>query len=123
MAAEAIMRPKPRMVQALCGASRHAIMGIAYKPGLTAAQAFLGGMDDVTLTEANAADYLRGMVDELIAAKAMDPWCGLCRSRRPGWLFEDRALLFDTLEEAQPYLRACEQEQRQAAQMWKASRG
>jgi hypothetical protein len=115
--------PKPRIVQALCGPARHAIMAIPYEPGLTAAQTDFGSCDDVTLTESNAADYLRDLVDGLILRRALNPWCGICRAKREAWFFEDCALAFNSLDEALPHLRASAEAQAATAEFLRFSRG
>ena len=115
--------PKPRIVQALCGPSRHCIMAFAYDPGITAAQADFGSSNDVTLTEANAADYLASIVDGLIERKVINPWCELCRSTRPLWIFDDRPSRFETLAETVEAARQCERDQLATQQFLRGSRG
>lgn len=117
------MTTHPRMVQVLCGPERHAIFAMAYEPGLTAAQKDSGGCSDITLTEENALEYMKGMLDGLIERRGFDPWCDICRSKRERWIFEDRALKFRTLAEAMPSLRESARRQHETAAFIKASRG
>lgn len=101
---------KVRIVQALCPA-RHCILAIAYQPGITAAQADFGSCDDITLTKANAAGYLRTLVEGLVERKTFDPWCGLCRAAKATWVYEDELTRFWSMEEALPELEKLEAEQ------------
>lgn len=80
--------PVQRAVHVKCEAG-HEIIGFVYLPGLTAAQKEFGGTEDITLTEANAIDYLRLMVKGMIERQSIDPWCSLCHSPRERWIFED----------------------------------
>jgi len=107
---------KPRIVQCLCGPKRHAILAFPYEPGITAAQAEFGSSDDITLTEANAAEYMRGLIDGLIARHAINPWCGLCGSPRTAWMFEDAVTKFETMEEVLRAAREVELQQAAARQ-------
>ena len=100
---------KPRIVQCLCGPQRHCIMALAYEPGVT-----FPSLPDGPVTAEKAPQILRQLVDIAIAAEQMNPWCAICRAPRAQWLFEDAALAFEALEEAQPYLRQLEEQQRQA---------
>jgi len=87
-------------------------------PGLTAAQKDFGLNDDITLTVENAADYLKGVVDALIAHEAFNPWCHLCNAKREQWLFEDKPTICDSLEEAKGPLRDMGREQALARRLW-----
>jgi hypothetical protein len=100
-----------RITQCLCPA-RHCILGFAYVPGVSAAQRDFGSMDDITLTEANAADYLKSMVEGLIERQAVNPWCGICNSQK--FYYEDRPTSFRTMEEARPELERMEAENARA---------
>lgn len=111
---------KPRLVQILCGPQRHAILACPYAPGVTVSTLPNGG--DLTLTEQNAADYARALIDGAIRLKLINPWCEICKSPREQWSFEDNALAFATLEEAMPYLKQLEREQMETARFLKASR-
>ena len=104
-----------RIVQCLCGAKRHCILGITYEPGITAAQADFGSCDDITLTEANAAGYLRSVMEGVIARKLLDPWCGICGSRE--FVYEDARTRFKTMDEAQPEIQRLEEENFRSRQM------
>ena len=95
-----------RIVQCLCGPARHCIVAIAYS-----------SFDDVTLTEANPAKYTEGFVEELIAVKAINPWCGICNAKRPAWVFEDSPTKYHTMEEAEAALRESERQQAITRQM------
>lgn len=111
-----------RIVQCLCGPARHCILGIAYADGLTAAQAEFGGFDDITLTEANAAGYVRGMVEGLLLRLTLNPWCGICFAPSTGWLYEDAPTKFKSIEEATPHLKRVEEANQQAREMIDAVR-
>lgn len=106
-----------RIVQCLCGPARHCIVAIAYMPGITSAQKELRSFDDVTLTEANAAKYTEGFVEELIAVKAIYPWCGICNAKRPAWVFEDSPTKYHTMEEAEAALGESQRQQAITRQM------
>ena len=67
------MRPKPRIVQCLCGPARHCITALAYEP-------HTGDM-----TEENAAGRLEQFVDKAIAERLINPWCAICRAKRERW--------------------------------------
>ena len=62
------MRPKPRIVQCLCGPARHCITALAYEP-------HTGDM-----TEENAAGRLEQLVDKAIGERLINPWCAICRA-------------------------------------------
>ena len=82
-----------RLAQCLCGPNRHAILAVAYE-------------------ECKAEDgvgELRRKVEELIASRGINPWCGICHARQEGWQYEDRPTKFKTLEEARPALEATQQ--------------
>jgi hypothetical protein len=100
-----------RITQCLCP-SRHCILAFAYVPGISAAQRDFGSTDDITLTEANAAAYLKSMVEGLIERRAVNPWCGICNSRKLS--YEDRATSFRTMEEARPELERLQAENARA---------
>jgi hypothetical protein len=102
-----------RIVQCLCGPKRHCLMGIAYDPGKTAASVASG--DDVVLTEATAAPWLRTLVKGLIRPGCINPWCGICGSK--GWFYEDAPTRFKTIDEAEPEMRRLELEQARSRQM------
>lgn len=108
-----------RIVQCLCGPARHCILAIPYSPGVTAAQSAAAqakcGDCDITLTEANAAAYLRSMVEGLIARGVMDPWCGICGSR--AFVCEDARTRFETMEGALPEMQKLAQEQLRLREM------
>ncbi len=74
------------IVQCLCP-ERHCIISFAYVPGITAAQADFGSCSDITLTEANAANYLRSMVEGLVARNLQQPRIHL---RRPSDAVRER---------------------------------
>lgn len=108
-----------RIVQCLCP-QRHAILAIAYEPGITAAQEDFGGTDDITLTEENAADYLRSMVEGLVKRQSLNPWCGVCHSRQ--FTYEDRPTRFATMREAIPELQRLEDAQQRTRVFFDAGR-
>lgn len=95
---------KPRMVQCLCGPARHCIVAMPYEPGVSI-------FEDERLTEANAARIVQRSIDVAIVAKAINPWCGLCRAKREQWVFEDSALAFNSLEEAMPFIHEATKQQ------------
>jgi hypothetical protein len=101
-----------RIVQCLCPA-RHCILAFPYTPGMTTAHKDLGGCVDIILSEESAANYLRDMVEGLVASRAINPWCGICDSRT--FQYEDRVTAFQSMEEAVPFLRRLEAEQSRAA--------
>jgi hypothetical protein len=82
-------------------------------PGMTASREDFGGCGDITLSEESAANYLRDMVDGLVASRAINPWCGICHSRT--FQYEDRVTAFQSMKEAVPFLRRLEAEQSRAA--------
>jgi hypothetical protein len=94
-----------RLIQALCGPKRHAIFALAYMPGMSA-QGF--NDDDIVLTTATAAPYLKQIVRGYLEKKLINPWCGLCGAQAEAWIYEDRTTVFNTLEEAYPHLRNIE---------------
>jgi hypothetical protein len=106
-----------RIVQCLCP-SRHCIMAIAYLPGITSTPDVSD--EDITLTEANAADHLRLMVEDAVGAGWLDPWCGICRSR--DFHYEDGRTAFQTLAEAYPVMKALEDAQRRTREFMKAAK-
>ena len=89
-----------RITQCLCP-MRHAIMAVAYQPD--AVPTALAGME---ATQAAGEAMLRKAVEQVLAAGALNPWCGLCGSR--DWHYEDRATKFRTLDEARSELARLE---------------
>lgn len=87
-----------RLVQCLCGANRHAILAIAYEEGKVE----------------DGVDELRKKIAELLASRAINPWCGICHSRQEHWQYEDSPTKFETMDEALPALREIEQANRRA---------
>jgi hypothetical protein len=71
---------------------------------------------------AERADSLRAMVDNFIQAGKINPWCGICRAPRGKWSFEDAALIFQTLGEAERYLRQLEEQQSLLRRFFEQSR-
>jgi hypothetical protein len=104
---------KPHIVQCLCGPARHCIIAFPYEPGVTTLQSGQVITGDV------APRLLRTKVDLLIAAKDINPWCGICHAKREQWVFEDAPLAFDSLEEAWPYLKQAAEQQAQTRRMFK----
>ena len=104
------MRPKPRIVQCLCGPARHCITALAYEP-------HAGDM-----TEENATGRLEQFVDKAIGERLINPWCAICRARRERWVFEDRTLKFNSLEEARSFLRQAEEEQQRVNRFFEQSK-
>lgn len=103
-----------RIVQALCGPLRHAIMAIAYLPGMSA-QGF--DDNDIVLTPANAAAYLAAMVNRWLNQRTIGDRCGICDAPAASWFYEDRATNFETMDEAMPHLRDSERRNLQARDM------
>ena len=89
-----------RICQCLCP-SRHCIMAVAFEPG--------------EWPDEKAQLALAGIVNKLVEAKIMNPWCGICRAPIKSWTYQADATLFDTLEAAQPVLKAFEQAQMRTA--------
>jgi hypothetical protein len=102
---------KPRIVQCLCGPARHCITALAYEPGVTV-------LDNLKVTETNAAGFLRRAVKIAIVDRKINPWCGICGAKREQWIFEDAALAFDSLEEARPFLKQVEDAQRETRRIF-----
>ena len=65
---------KPHLLQVLCGPARHAIVALAYDP----ASEGIRGTED-------AIRAVLSQIDELIAARRIDPWCGICHAPRSAW--------------------------------------
>ena len=70
----------------------------------------------------DAVEELRKTVDEFIALKAINGWCGLCKAPASTWFYEEAAMKFRTMEEARPALAACEQAQRRTAKFLRAGK-
>ena len=82
-----------RLVQCLCGPNRHAILALAYQEGQVE----------------DAVGILHRQMEELIASRGINPWCGICHARQEGWQYEDGPTKFETLEEARPALEEIQQ--------------
>jgi hypothetical protein len=96
-----------RIVQLLCP-GRHCILATAYE-----------SPDGQPIPEAE--QRLREMADSLIRTGGINPWCGICRSR--DWRYEDRATVFETMNEARPHLELAELQNAGAREYFRASRG
>lgn len=82
------------IIQCLCP-NRHAIFAVTYDPA------------DMPHDVAMAT--FQSTVEKLIAEKAIDPWCGICKSR--DWTYEQRRTKYATMEEAKPEMMQLEWEQ------------
>jgi hypothetical protein len=100
------------IVQLLCP-SRHCIVAAAYDPADAAGTGPLP-------RPLGGEDLLRAQFDQLVAAKAINPWCGICGSKT--LTYEDRATRFETMAEATPAIRASEEAQRQTREFIERSR-
>ncbi len=79
------------ITQLLCP-SRHCVLAAAWSPG-----------GDVT------AELVEQGLRGFVTLGALNPWCGLCGSTKLNC--ETQATIFETLDEAQPFLRASEEAQ------------
>ncbi len=98
---------KVRIVQVLCP-SRHCIVASAYE-----------SPDGEPICE--VTDSLRARVESMLATNAMDPWCGICKSR--SWSYDDQATAYSTMEEALPQLQKAADQQAITRAYFRASRG
>lgn len=103
-----------RLVQLLCGPKRHAIMAFPYVPGISASDAH---GDDIVLDESNAIAYVQDVIAGWLAAKTINPWCGLCGAAAASWQYEDQATRFRSLREAWPELKATEEKNLEARRL------
>ena len=87
-----------RIVQCLCP-SRHCLTAFAYHPGVSVGKR-LDAPAEITLTEENAVDYMRLIVEDTIPAAQRR--CGICGSA--DLRFEDAKTAFESMEEALPHL-------------------
>ena len=92
------------LIQCLCP-QRHAIVGIAYEA-------------DEPSDE--RVEQLKVAVAMMIERGAIDPWCGICRSR--DWHYETGKTRYRTLAEAEIPLRANEAAQAATRDFLKGSR-
>lgn len=93
------------LLQVLCPA-RHCILGFAGEaPPLT--------------RESIAADA-RQAIEAAIAAKVLNPWCGICRAEREHWSFEVAELPGRTMAEIEPEIRRQETNQMAARAAFEA---
>lgn len=83
------------IIQCLCP-NRHAIYGIAYDP------------KDMPHDVAMAV--FQQQIEEWIATKTINPWCGICAQGEKSWTYEQRRTKYKTMEEAKPELKALELE-------------
>jgi hypothetical protein len=91
-----------RLVQCLCP-NRHAIIAIAYAPGVTSA-------GDITLDQSNAAGYMKGMFQRMVGNGSLNAVCGICGATE--FSYEDAPTKYETMDEALPALKEVEQRQR-----------
>jgi hypothetical protein len=98
---------KVRIVQILCP-QRHAILATAYESPDGAP------IKDIT-------DRLRYKADSLILDGGLNPWCGICQSRK--WTYEDRPTQYTTMAEALPHFQNLADKQRTVREYLRASRG
>jgi hypothetical protein len=61
---------------------------------------------------------LRSAIGDMIAAKAINPWCGLCHATRDTWTYEARRTRYRTMQEAQPEFKRLEAEQAAVAALF-----
>lgn len=93
------------IAQCLCP-SRHCILATAFDEAVTSVLTAKAGL-------AVAVDYA-------IGAGEIDPWCGICRS--PAWTIEAAPTPWRSLQEAEPHLRATEQDNLRTRDYLKAER-
>jgi hypothetical protein len=108
-----------RIVQCLCP-SRHCILAFAYEPGSTAVKRMGPEPGEIILDDTNAAQYLRSIIEQSVAKRQMNPWCGICQQR--DLFYEDRISIFKTLAEAYPMLKKAEEDQRQTREFLDSQR-
>jgi hypothetical protein len=80
------------IIQCLCP-ERHAIFATCYDPKEMP--------DDVAMATMQAT------VEEWLAKKIINPWCGICGSRA-AWHYETRRTRFTTMEQALPEMKELE---------------
>ena len=97
---------KVRTVQVLYP-QRHCILGAAYQ-----------SPDGEPIPK--TTEYLKLTVEEAIEEGRLNPWCGICQSRK--WVYEDQPTIYATMEEAMPWLKECEAAQGTVREYLKASR-
>ena len=92
------------LIQCLCP-QRHAIVGIAYEADEPSEERL---------------EQLKSAVALMVETGAIDPWCGICRSR--DWHYDTGKTRYQTLAEAEGPLRAAEVDQARSREFFKASR-
>lgn len=97
---------KVRIVQLLCP-ERHCVLAVAY-------QSPTGEADPIK------SALLRETFDGLLEKKALNPWCGICRSTR--LTCEDSETVFKTMEEAGPFLQESVRKQEATAAYLRSTR-
>lgn len=98
-----------RIVQCLCGPSRHAIMAMAHQ--------------DETIPDDHLEQSLRWVVGEAVHGRSaslglprMNPWCGICGSVAAKWVYEvGWSREFRDMAEAEQMMRRSEVDQGTAA--------
>lgn len=95
-----------RIIQLLCPA-RHCILATAYE---STDGAVIPQMEQRLLYHAKT----------MVEAGAMNPWCGLCRSR--DWHPEDRPTKYASMDEALPYLQEIEDRNAQTREFFRAGK-
>ena len=69
------------------------------------------------------ATPLRKAVNELIAGKVLNPWCGICQAAIATWTFELGRMEFTTMEDAEAALRQSEADQLRTAEWYGDHKG
>jgi hypothetical protein len=68
--------------------------------------------------EQNIIGRLRATVEQWLADRTLNPWCGLCGLPRASWRYEVGRTRWATLREAMPEIRKNEAEQAVTAAVW-----
>lgn len=106
------------IVQCLCP-SRHCIMAALYDPNDETRGVMYDPQDE---TRAGGIPAVRAAIDLAIAAKTIDPWCGICKAKSDTWRYEDSPTLWRTMAEALPAAKALEAANRATAAFLKTGR-
>jgi|SRR5215831_6990564 len=92
------------IAQVLCE-QRHCIIAIVYP--------------SEEFSDEQGAAMVQAQLDEWLAGKVLNPWCGLCASKV--FHIETGVSKFKTMEEAMPHVKAEELKQMLTALLWKAN--